>query len=350
MELKKAQAVLERRKEPGYRLEQVLKGVYQEAAGSYEDIRTLPAPLRAALEREAPLLSFVMKETLSSESGDAHKAALRLKDGLLIETVLLQGARGRGWTACVSSQAGCAFGCVFCATGRAGFERNLSAEEITDQVLFWRRFLKAAGGEGALSRVVYMGMGEPLQNYEATAASLRDLTNPRLFGMADRHLSVSTVGVPGGLARLAADFPQVNIALSLHAATDELRNRLVPANRAFPLKRLAEALKSVIERNRRKVFLEVVLIAGVNDGPEDAAALVRFVRSTGCEYLLHVNLIPLNAAAPGFEPSPREAVHAFQETLAARGVGVTLRRSLGSDIQGACGQLAGRHGGRRAHR
>lgn len=346
MELRKVQAVLERRKEPGYRLEQVLKGVYA-GAGSYEDIRTLPAPLRAALAKEAPLLSFEKKELLSSEAGDAHKALLRLHDRKLIETVLLKGSRGQGWTACVSSQAGCAFGCLFCATGRAGFERNLSAEEICDQVLFWRGVLKTSGLEGAVDRVVYMGMGEPLHNYEAVAASLRALSDPRLFGMADRHLSVSTVGVPGGLARLASDFPQVNLALSLHAATDALRDRLVPANRAFPLKRLAEALKSVLERNRRKVFLEVVLIAGVNDRPEDAAALVRFVRSTGCEYLIHVNLIPLNSAAPGFEPSPKEAVRAFQDTLESRGVGATVRRSLGSDIRGACGQLAG---GRHAHR
>jgi adenine C2-methylase RlmN of 23S rRNA A2503 and tRNA A37 len=350
MELKNVQAVLARLKEPGYRLKQIKKGVYRDAAACYAEIQTLPAGLRAALEREAPILSFEPKELLASGSGDAQKALLCLRDGLHIETVLLKAGRGGNWTACLSSQAGCAFGCVFCATGRLGLERNLTSEEISDQLLFWRQVLKKAKDPGALDHVVYMGMGEPLHNYEAVAASLHALTAPDLFGMGDRHIAVSTIGVPGGIARLSDEFPQVNLAVSLHAATDSLRDRLAPANRAYPLGRLAEALKSAISRNRRKVFLEVVLLSGVNDRPEDAKALVRFVRATDCEYLIHVNLIPFNSAGADFEPSTEEAVRLFQDTLRACGVSVTLRRSLGADIRGACGQLAGKRGSRRAHR
>ncbi|MFA6030936.1 MAG: 23S rRNA (adenine(2503)-C(2))-methyltransferase RlmN [Elusimicrobiota bacterium] len=360
MDARKVRKTLERLGAPEYRLRQVLTGVFRDGVRSYAEITTLPAPMRAALEKDAPLLCLSQAELHSSSSGDAHKALLRLHDGRLIETVLMQPKPGKSWSACVSSQVGCALGCTFCATGRMGLLRNLGPEEICDQVLFWKQFLKAGKAaslsgpgvsgpvpeekgllvEGTLDHIVYMGMGEPFNNYEAVAESLRRLTDPDLYNIADRHIAVSTVGLPGGIDRFSEDFPQVNLAISLHAATDTLREKLVPAAKTYPLSRIGAALRSSLKRKRRKVFIEWVLLRGVNDGLDQAKALVRFIRATGEEYLLHVNLIVYNRAGAEFEPSEPPAVNAFRDHLKTCGISVTVRKSLGADIHGACGQLA----------
>jgi 23S rRNA (adenine2503-C2)-methyltransferase len=345
MDAERLARALEELGEPGYRCAQVLRAVFQGCAGSYDEITVLPAALRRALAEKAPVSSVREEEALSSGDGRAHKAVLGLADGERIETVLLQTKPGEEWTACISCQAGCAVGCDFCATGRGGLSRSLAAEEISDQVLFWRRRLKAGDPPGALTNVVYMGMGEPFHNYEAVARSLRTLIEPGALGMAARRVSVSTAGVVPGMERLAAEFPQVNLALSLHAADDALRDRLVPLNKAYALKSLAQALSRIIGAARRKVFLEYALLAGENDSPEHADKLAAFVREVGHPGLAHVNIIALNPTDSRHRPSPPETVRAFRDRLRSLGVPVSVRKSLGADIQGACGQLASRKKG-----
>ncbi|MCX5797725.1 MAG: 23S rRNA (adenine(2503)-C(2))-methyltransferase RlmN [Elusimicrobia bacterium] len=341
MDLRRAAKAVKELGLPPYRLEQARRAVFGHAVSSYEDISVLPLALRAELSKTAPILCLAPRELLVSPDGRARKAALALLDAKVVETVLLRPSPRR-WTACVSTQVGCAFGCAFCATGRMGFVRDLTAEEITDQVLFWRQHMRREGLEGGLDNVVYMGMGEPLANYEAVAESLRNLIDRRQHGIGARHVSVSTVGIPQGIERFAADFPQINLAVSLHAAEDELRSRLVPANKAFPLADLARALGKYLGSSSRKVLLEYALFSGVNDRPADADALVAFVRRLGRPELFHVNLIlynPTNPTTASLRPTSEPEARRFQDRLLAAGLKATLRQSLGADIQGACGQL-----------
>ncbi|MFA6002749.1 MAG: 23S rRNA (adenine(2503)-C(2))-methyltransferase RlmN [Elusimicrobiota bacterium] len=345
MDLSRAAAVIRDMEEAAFRLSQVRQGVFGGSVSSYEEIAVLPQALRRELERAAPILCLRAREVVVSADQRAHRAVLRLGDGKCIESVLLRPSPQR-WTACVSVQAGCAFGCAFCATGRMGFIRDLTGEEISDQVLFWRQYMRREGLAGRLDNVVYMGMGEPLANYENVAASLRALTDQKQFGIGARHIAVSTVGLPAAIERFGEDFPQINLAISLHAASDALRTRLVPANKAYPLAELARALGKYVERSSRKVLLEYVLLSGVNDRPADAEDLTAFVRRLGRPELFHVNLILYNAgpALPGpggtlFRPVSEEDARRFQKRLLDAGLKVTVRQSLGEDIRGACGQL-----------
>ena len=339
MDLGRASRVIKDLHLPPYRLDQVRRAVFGHAVSSYDEISVLPFELRRELSRCAPILCLSLRESRVSADGLARKAALTLCDGRVVETVLLRPSPRR-WTACVSTQVGCAFGCAFCATGRMGFVRDLTAEEISDQVLFWRQSMRQEGLPGRLDNVVYMGMGEPLANYEAVAESLRWLLDPKQHGIGARHVSVSTVGIPAGIERFAQDFPQVNLAVSLHSAEDALRTRLVPANKAFPLAEISRALERYLGSSSRKVMLEYALLAGVNDRAADADALAAFVRRLGRPELFHVNLILYNPTDGPWRPASEAEARRFQDRLLAAGLKVTLRQSLGSDIQGACGQLA----------
>lgn len=339
MDLDKVRSLLTTRKEPAFRLRQIAHAVYQDAVSSYDQITALPAALRETLAQEVPLLSLRAKEVRVSADGRAHKAILSLTDGREIESVLLKPKPGSSWSVCISVQVGCAMGCTFCATGLMGLSRNLTSEEIVDQVLFWRQYLKSKPLTGAITNVVYMGMGEPMQNLENVSQSLRVLMSPETFGMSARHIAVSTVGLAPAMERFLAEFPQVNLALSLHAAQDVLRDKLVPVNRAHPLKRLAEVLKNALDKNRRKIFLEYVLLSGENDRPEDALNLARYIRSIGRPDLLHINLIAWNPTDTPHAPSSVLAARVFRDLLRQHGLHVTIRKNLGADIQGACGQL-----------
>lgn len=339
MNLQRVKDLLDSRGEPAFRLAQIRSAVYRDGAGSYDAITALPAELRARLAEKAPLLSVRRHSVLVSRDGGAHKALLALSDGRIIESVLLKPKPGPAWSACISTQVGCAMACSFCATGLMGLKRDLTAEEISDQVLFWIQYLRAGGVSGSLTNVVYMGMGEPLHNFDAVAASLRALLDPAAFGFSARKVAVSTVGLVPGIERFVAEFPQVNLAVSLHAANDFLRQTLVPVNKAYPLAALAEALRGVLARTRRKIFLEYVLLKGENDATEHARELSRFVRKVGRPDLLHVNLIAWNPTPTRHgKPDPGSA-RAFRDELRKRGVAVTIRKNLGADIQGACGQL-----------
>ncbi|MBI3299605.1 MAG: 23S rRNA (adenine(2503)-C(2))-methyltransferase RlmN [Elusimicrobia bacterium] len=325
--------------EPAFRLRQALDAVFKNDISSWEEARTLPPALRERLNREAPVLSGLQERVLVSADGRAHKAALRLHDGALVETVLLRPKPEGDWSVCVSTQVGCAMACTFCATGLMGLRRNMSGEEISDQVLFWRGYIKARRLHGRLSNVVYMGMGEPMHNYAAVSQSLTELLDPERYGLSGRHISVSTVGLVPGIERFIEDFPTVNLALSLHAATDSVREKMVPATRAFPVAALADVLRKSLAKTGRKIFLEYVLLDGENDRIRDSFALAKFVHSVGRADLLHVNLIVWNPTATRHQATEADNARRFKVALERQGVSVTIRRNLGTDIQGACGQL-----------
>jgi len=356
MNLQKLRDVLNENNQPRFRFDQIKKAIYEDGVSSFADISTLSKDLRETLGKELQLLSFEVQKVLVSKDKQSMKALFKLHDGNLIEAVLISPS-GETWSACVSCQVGCALGCGFCATGKMGLTRNLTSEEITDQILFWRQYLKTnfeasapltsphplLGKErGILNNIVYMGMGEPFLNWENVSQSLRDLIDPKLFGFGSRSISVSTSGIPEGIEKLAEEFPQVNLALSLHFGSDTKRSEIMPINRKNNLENLRQALKKYFAKTKRKVFLEYVMLNGVNDNSEDADTLIDFVRSIGKLQLLHVNLIRYNSTDSIFKSSSKERTVMFRDYLVKNKIEVTIRKSLGEEIQGACGQLAGK--------
>ena len=338
MDSAKVQAALTALGLPKFRWEQVRQAVFVRAVSSYDEIAVLPAETRRALAEKAPLMCVRERRVDVSGDGRAHKALLDLADGSVVETVLLRPSETR-WTTCISSQVGCAVACTFCATGLMGLKRSLTPEEITDQVLFWRQYMAKKGLPGRLDNVVYMGMGEPFACYEQVSASLKALLDQKQFAIGARHISVSTSGVAPKIALFGKDFPQVNLAISLHAATDDLRTRLVPMNKAFDLSALAAALKEYIGSTNRKIFFEYVLLKGENDRPQDADALVKWLDGVVPKELLHVNLIVFNQTDTQHKPTEERDAREFQTRLLAGGYKSTVRQNLGRDIDGACGQL-----------
>ncbi|MCM8530147.1 MAG: 23S rRNA (adenine(2503)-C(2))-methyltransferase RlmN, partial [Lentisphaeraceae bacterium] len=243
-------------------------------------------------------------------------------------------------TACISSQVGCAMACTFCATGTMGLLRNLSSEEISDQVLYWRQFIQKNGIDARLNNVVYMGMGEPFHNKTKVFNSIEELKNPDTFNMGSRHISVSTSGLLKPIYEMAERFPQVNLAISLHAANDDLRTGMMPVNKTFPLEKLAEALTFYLDKTNRKIFLEYILLDNENDTLKHADELVDFASKVKPSKLLHVNLIVYNQTDSSHRQASRETATRFKDYLLDRGVSATIRKNLGRDIDGACGQLA----------
>jgi 23S rRNA (adenine2503-C2)-methyltransferase len=320
--------------EPRFRVDQVWRGLHERLAGP-DELTELPKALRARLAEALPP-ALRAAATSVSDAGDTVKWLWELADGARVETVLMH-YRDRS-TVCISTQAGCAMGCGFCATGQAGFERNLTVGEIVEQVV--RAGRRAAGGPAPrrVSNVVFMGMGEPLAAYDRTWAAVERLHGA--MGLSARHLTVSTVGIVPGIRRLADEALPVNLAVSLHAADDDLRDELVPVNRRYPLADLAEACRAYLAAKRRRLSFEWALIDGVNDRRIDAERLAAYARPLGA----HVNLIPLNPT-PGFPTrgTPPARVAAFRDQLRALGVNATVRRNRGTDIDAACGQLRAAH-------
>ena len=316
--------------QPGYRCRQVWDGLYRRAVEP-EAMTDLPLALRQRLAAELPL---ALEPAVVSEAdgGDTVKWLWKLHDGALVETVLMHYADRS--TVCVSSQAGCAMGCGFCATGQAGFERHLTTGEIVEQVV---RAVQRARPR-RLSNVVFMGMGEPMANLDRVIPALHRLHDD--VGISARHLTVSTVGVVPGIERLAATGLPVNLAVSLHAADDELRDSLVPVNRRHPLESLMAACRGWFEQTGRRVSFEWALIAGVNDRPVDVRRLADLARDVRA----HVNLIPLNPT-PGYATpgTPPAGVQRFKDGLVDLGVNATVRRNRGTGIDAACGQLRAGH-------
>jgi len=320
---------------PSFRAQQIWQAVYRDLACSYEAITTLPVSLRKLLAARLPLEALVPIESIESADGDTRKVVFRLADGETIETVLMRYAQRQ--TTCLSTQVGCSVGCSFCATGRGGFVRNLTVGEIVGQALHFARELRRCTER--LTNIVYMGMGEPFLNYDATLKSVRILNDQNGFALGARAFTVSTVGIVPGIERFAEENLQVNLAVSLHAASDTLRDRLVPSNRRYPLAKLIRACRGYTERTNRRVTFEIALIKGLNDSQTHAHEVVALLSDLLC----HVNLIPLNPT-PGcsFRPSSRERTQKYAEELQRAGISLTIRLRRGVEIQAGCGQLRGR--------
>ena len=312
--------------QPGYRLDQVWQGLYTDLVDP-DQITTLPAGLRRELAEVLPAgLSLDTRSV--GDDGQTIKWLWKLAGGALIETVLMH-YEDRS-TVCVSTQVGCAMACGFCATGQMGFDRHLSTGEIVEQVV--RAQLDA--GDQRVSNVVFMGMGEPLANYDRTWAAVERIHGD--LGLSARHLTISTVGLVPGIRRLAGESLPVNLAVSLHAANDELRDELVPINRRWPLAELADACSEHISKTGRRLSFEWALIHDTNDRPIDAEQLAAYARPLGA----HINLIPLNPT-PGWPTrgSSPDRVRDFADELRYLGANVTVRRTRGTEIDAACGQL-----------
>jgi 23S rRNA (adenine2503-C2)-methyltransferase len=325
-------ALLSEYGEPAYRARQLYEGLYGQRR-PLDDITNLSVELRDKIADALPL-ALTEQTRQQGDDGTTTKWLWRAADGAQIETVLMEYPDRA--TVCVSSQAGCAMGCTFCATGQAGFERHLSSGEIVEQVVRAQH-----ASPVRVSNVVFMGMGEPLANVDAVLESITRLHDD--LGLSARHITVSTVGVVPGMERLA-DFPlPVTLAVSLHAPTDDLRATLVPLNRRYPIAEVLAAARDYAARKGRRVTFEYACIAGVNDLPEHAERLGELL--TGFRGGAHVNLIPLNGTAGfGGRPSARIPLEAFAKRLQERGVTASIRRNRGTDIDAACGQLRSRAG------
>ena len=320
--------------EPRYRGDQVWDGLYAQLADPAQ-LTTLPKALRHRLDELLPPALHPMAASTSPD-GDTVKWLFALDGGARVETVLMH-YRDRS-TVCVSTQAGCAMACGFCATGQAGFERQLSTGEIVEQVVLAARQARDDGRR--LGNVVFMGMGEPMANYDRVWPAVERLHGA--LGLSARHLTLSTVGIVPGIRRLAAEDLPVNLAVSLHAADDGLRDELVPINKRYPLDELMAACAEYLRAKGRRLSFEWALIDGTNDRYRDAAELADRARSLPLP--AHVNLIPLNPT-PGWptKGTPPEGVRRFQHWLTEAGVNATVRRNRGTDIDAACGQLAAAH-------
>jgi len=322
-------------KQPKYRLEQALRSYYVEFHDSWDAISTWPAALRESCEELewSPLRLEMVSEAKQPESA---KMLLMTKDAERIETVIMRHDDGRN-TVCISSQIGCAMGCTFCATGKMGYTRNLSVGEIVDQVIQAARYLKLKGAK--ITNIVFMGMGEPFHNTDAVFESIGILTDPGLFGLGARHISISTCGIVPGILRMIDEAPQVNLAISLHAPTQDLREKLMPVAIAYSLKQLMHGLDEYMRETNRKVMFEYVMLRGVNDSLEHAKQLVALLDPY--KRLSHVNLIKYHDTGI-YKATDEKDRRAFQEYIKRHSISVTHRISYGEDINGACGQLAGK--------
>ncbi len=380
--------------EPAFRKKQVKHLAFRDLIESWEEATTLPKALREKLAQECPL--EIKAEVFPDKDGRSVKALMALEDGLSVETVLMRygsGAAGASFstnhpipvppaggtpvftrsqprqllkdarirnTICVSSQIGCPLGCAFCATGKIGFKRNLIAGEIVEQVLFWARYLKKPQNshseersdeesvrsfaiaqedkkeDSRVNNVVFMGMGEPFLNYDNVFGAIKILNDDNLLGIGSRHISISTVGIIEGIERMAEDMPQINLAISLHAANDELRQKLMPIAKKYPLARLMAVANDYVAKTNRKLMFEYIMIKNLNDLPEHARQLVKILK----EPLYFVNLIAYNSTGV-FEPSPKERIKKFKDILMKAGIQALERYRFGQAISGACGQLRG---------
>lgn len=321
--------------EKSFRYKQVSAWLWKKGCHAFEDMTDLPAELRTKLTKE---FSFpVMQEVLRQVSSDGtHKFANILHDGVLIESVLIPSEDRT--TACISSQAGCALGCAFCATGSLGFYRNLTAAEIFDQVWDLNEISVKSFGI-PLSNIVLMGMGEPLFNYSNVKRAIELLTGNEGPGISPQRLTISTVGVPKMIRQLADDRLKVHLAVSLHAATDEKRNRIIPFNEKFPLRELVSALTYYHRKTRKRFTVEYLLLKDFNDSPDDAAALLVFCRN----FPVKINLIEFNPVEnTGYQRAAIRRIKEFRDILESHNLVVNIRKSRGKDIDAACGQLAGK--------
>ncbi|OGZ33327.1 MAG: 23S rRNA (adenine(2503)-C(2))-methyltransferase [Candidatus Portnoybacteria bacterium RBG_13_41_18] len=337
--------------QPAFRLQQAKQAVFVNLIENWSQATNLPPDLREKLNKECPLK--IDAEFFVSDDKNTIKAILSLSDSDKIEAVLMRYALrqaqdkiGRN-TVCVSSQIGCPLGCLFCATGKMRFKRNLETHEIVEQVVLFARLLKKE--RQRVDNVVFMGMGEPFLNYENVMAAIKILNNQKGgMSIGARHISISTVGIIEGIEKFSNEPLQVNLAISLHASNNKLRSRIVPMNKDFPIEKVFKSVEDYLKKTGRKVMFEYIMIKDLNDSPEQAKKLVTLIKKIKNGPCM-VNLISYNASldesrrATGiFDPSPQGIIKKFKDILHQAGIEVTQRFRFGQDIQGACGQLAGK--------
>lgn len=316
--------------EPKYRLKQANEAVFKNLISDWSEATFFSKDLRDKLNKECPLK--IEADVLVSKKEDSVKARITVKDNLKIESVLMRHEDGRN-TVCVSSQVGCPLGCLFCATGKMGFKKNLISDEIIEQVIFFDRYLKSENQK--VTNVTYMGMGEPFLNYDNVLESIRILNDKEYFNIGARSISVSTSGIIDGIEKFSKEGLQVNLAISLHAPNNKLRKHLMPIDKKYPLEVVLKAVDKYIEKTNRQVMFEYVLIKDVNDSDECAEELSRLVKKP----LYYVNLILYNATGI-FKPSTTQRVQKFKEILKRNKIVFSQRYRFGDDIQAACGQFA----------
>ncbi len=327
MDLKRLDKILA--DEKPYHLKQARRAIFKDLITDWNDATNLSLKLRGTLKEEFPL--SIDSRMIESKESDAVKAIIKVGGGVFIETVLMQHSTSRN-TVCVSSQAGCALGCLFCQTGKLGFKRDLDSSEIIVQVLLFQRFLKSKGS--SISNIVFMGMGEPFLNYDNVLEAVRMINSNEMFNIGARHISISTAGLPEKIKLFAGEGIQVNLAVSLNAPNDMLRSKIMPVNLRHKIPELIESVKYYIRRTNRKVMFEYVMINGFNDSEENARELAGLLKGLLCM----VNLIPFNGGPPLKRPL-ESRITAFKKIIEENGIIVTRRSRFGADIDSACGQL-----------
>ncbi|MDD4271186.1 MAG: 23S rRNA (adenine(2503)-C(2))-methyltransferase RlmN [Patescibacteria group bacterium] len=333
MNLERLENIL--RDEPKFRLKQAKQALFINLISDWEQATNFPLELRQRLNQECPL--EIETKITKSQDENSIKALIYLDDGLSVETVLLNHLDGRN-TVCVSSQVGCSLGCVFCATGKMGFKRNLTRTEIVSQVLFFARYIKSKGLK--VNNIVFMGMGEPFLNYENVMGAIEVLNDKDGLNIGARHISISTVGIINGIKKLAQEKLQLNLALSLHAPNDDLRSKIIPYNRANSIKNLIKDVNCYLEQTGRRLMIEYLMIDDFNDSREQALELAKLLKQIDPP-LYFVNLIAYNPTDE-FKPSPAKRIKDFKLALNKQGIEATERHRFGQDIEAACGQLAGK--------
>jgi len=324
---------------PRYRADQILLPLYYKFPKNIKDIPQLPKKLREELIEAGYTIGSAKEiHRVVSDDGDTTKLLLNLTDGTPVETVLIQypSSKINGHprsTICVSTQIGCAMGCVFCATGQMGFEKNIQAEEIVAQVIHFANILQQRGEH--VTNLVFMGMGEPMANYDEMIRAIRILTHDRGFGIGQRNITISTIGIMSGIDKLAEENLQVGLAISLHAPNNELRKKLVPTAGPNSVEEIIEASRRYFKKTGRRVTFEYALMKGINDSPEIAVELAKILQGNGT----HVNLIPINPTAGDFQRPTQNSIREFEQILTNAGVNCTVREEKGSEISAACGQL-----------
>lgn len=315
-----------------YRINQILNWLYKKSVADFDSMTNLPKEVRYFLRDKFALLPSKVAQRFISELDSTRKYLVKFKDSNSVECVAIPNTKGQ-YTACLSTQIGCKFKCSFCASGMRGFKRNLATHEIVDELLLIKKDL----GEGSkVTNVVIMGMGEPLDNYDNTIKALRIVNDPLCFGIGARKITISTCGVIPGIKRLMNEKLQIELSISLHAAKDDVRTKLMGVNKVYPLEKLMEICKEYIEKTNRIITFEYLLIGGINDSLKDVYGLINLLKDLKSK----VNVIPFNGVKGlSFKAPTQEVIERFLGTLRLRGVNATRRKSYGADIAGACGQL-----------
>ena len=330
-------ALLESHGHKRFRYAQIENALYKNMVTDFDKMDTLPKEIRSLLQENCYFYSLQIHSTTTSDDGQTTKFLLKTHDDRMIEAVIMRHLSGRN-TLCVSCQAGCPMACSFCATGKLGLLRNLEFYEIVEQIMIANEHL--ASEDKKIRNIVYMGMGEPFLNYDNVRTSIHIASAQKKLDLSSRRITISSCGIVPGIKKLAQDFPQVSLAISLHAPNDEARRKIMPVDHTYPIAALMEALDEYVAVTNKRIFYEYIMIAGVTDRIEYAHELATLLG----DRLAHVNFIPYNPGegimGTGYQPTSRLIMKKFQDTLEKAGIPSTIRHTMGDDIDAACGQLA----------